>query len=63
MAATRKGGGVQVAAEVSTGLRAALEDRADREGLNMSIIVRKALMAYLGVDGMGKPQASRTRAR
>lgn len=51
----------QIATDVEPGLKAAVIEQARLEGLNMSIIVRKALMRYLDVDATGVPLGKRVR--
>ena len=53
MATPRATGKYQVAAEIDGGLRDALEAHRIREGLTLSIILRRAIMRYLSVDSLG----------
>jgi len=55
MARSKNPGRLQVAAEISDGLAAVLDARVKRDGLNRSIIIRRALMHELGVDADGQP--------
>jgi len=54
MGAIRPTGRYQVACEISPGLRDAMLAQTTREGLNMSSLLRRALMHELGVDANGR---------
>jgi hypothetical protein len=52
-------GTVQIALQVHPGLRAAIEAAVREQGLNISTIMRQAVMADLGVDSEGRPVVRR----
>lgn len=52
---SQKGRKIQITTEVTPGLRAVVDSTVAAEGLSQSIIVRRALMFYLGTDANGEP--------
>jgi hypothetical protein len=53
-------GTVQIALQVHPGLRQAIEATVREQGLNISTIMRRAVMADLGVDAEGRPTGRRS---
>lgn len=51
----QKGRKIQITTEVSKGLRGVVDEVVTGEGLSQSIVVRRALMFYLGTDANGEP--------